>query len=117
MKTISREDLREMLTRGDDFKLVMTMSEWAFTAKHIPGSINIYTETDGLKLLDPDDEIVVYCSYKDCIASQMAYKILTDHGYKNVRRYAGSIADCEDAGYPLAGRRGNINSDTIENFS
>lgn len=108
MKTISREELREKLDRDDDFKLVMTMSDWAFNAKHIPGSINVYSEAAGLELLDPDDEIVVYCSYKDCVASQMAYEILRKYGYTNVRRYAGGIADWEDAGYPLAGQRGNL---------
>lgn len=108
MKTISREELKEKLDRSDDFKLVMTMSDWAFNAKHIPGSMNIYTEISGLELLNPDDEIVVYCSYKDCIASQMAYEILIDHGYTNVRRYAGGIADWEESGYPVAGQRGNI---------
>jgi rhodanese-related sulfurtransferase len=108
MKTIDREELRAKLERGDEFKLVMTMSDWAFNAKHIPGSINVYTEAVGLELLDTDDEIVVYCSYEDCIASRMAYEILRKHGYTNVRRYTGGIADWEEAGYPLAGRRGNL---------
>lgn len=82
------------------------MNDWAFNAKHIPGSMNIYSETAGLEPLNPDDEIAVYCSYKDCIASQMAYEILLDHGYANVRRYAGGSTDWEDT-YQLEGQRGN----------
>ena len=108
MKTINRQALKEKLDRGDDFKLVMTMGDWAFQAKHIPGSINIYTEADGVELLGLDDEIIVYCSYKGCIASQMDYNILIKHGYRHVRRYSGGIADWEEAGYPVAGHRGNI---------
>jgi hypothetical protein len=41
MNLISREELKEKLDRGDKFKLVNALGEWAFNAKHIPGSINI----------------------------------------------------------------------------
>ena len=46
--TISREELREKLERGDDFKLVMALGEWHFRAKRIPGSVNITTPEEGL---------------------------------------------------------------------
>ena len=36
MNIIDREELKEKLDRGDDFKLVMTLSEWAYEAQHIP---------------------------------------------------------------------------------
>jgi len=105
LKTISREELRKKLDRGDDFKLVMTLSEWAFEAQHIPGSINITNLAQVAEYLDPDDEIVVYCSNEKCIASQVAYQILEGRGYKNIRRYAGGLVDWEEAGYPLDGKR------------
>ena len=103
MNIIEREELKAKLDRGDDFKLVMTLSEWAFEAQHIPGSINITQMQDVEKYLDRDDEIVVYCSNEQCIASQVAYKILEGRGYKNIRRYAGGLVDWEAAGYPLDG--------------
>ena len=103
MKQISREELKEKLDRGDDFKLVMTLSEWAFNAQHIPGSININRPQDAPKYLSPDDEIVVYCSDAKCIASQMAYKMLEANGFNNVRRYSGGLSDWQAAGYPLDG--------------
>ncbi len=37
MDVISREDLKEKLDRGDDFKLIMALGELAYRAKHIPG--------------------------------------------------------------------------------
>jgi rhodanese-related sulfurtransferase len=100
---IGREELKEKLNRGDDFKLVMTLSEWAFEAQHIPGSINVTRPADAAKYLDRDDEIVVYCSNEKCIASQVAYQNLVGNGYKNVRRYAGGLVDWEEAGYALDG--------------
>jgi 3-mercaptopyruvate sulfurtransferase SseA len=76
VRLISREELKEKLDRGDDFKLVMTYHEWAYKTKHIPGSINIYTREDALAVLDPADEIVVYCTNEACNASLKAYKFL-----------------------------------------
>jgi len=103
MKFISREELKEKLDRGDDFKLVMVLGDWAYRAKHIPGSLNISRMEDAGKSLNEDDEIVVYCSDEACVASQAAYHVLVNRGYKNVRRYAGGLSDWEDAGYPLEG--------------
>ena len=103
MNLIDREALKEKLDRGDDFKLVMVLSEWAYRAKHIPGSINLNTPEEGRQILDLDDEIVVYCSGENCIASIAAYSMLQANGFKNVRRYAGGLIDWDQAGYPLEG--------------
>ncbi len=100
---IGREDLKEKLDRGDDFKLVMVLGDWAYRAKHIPHSLNIATPESAAELLDPEDEIVLYCSGTECPASKYAYHLLTSAGYKKVSRYAGGIADWEEAGYPLEG--------------
>lgn len=103
MKLIDREELKEKLDRTDDFKLVMVLGDYGFRAKHIPGSLNIAAPEVATSELGPDDEIIVYCSGDSCPASRFAYQDLTDRGYKNVRRYAGGIADWEEAGYQLEG--------------
>ena len=103
MELITCEELKEKLDRGDDFKLVFTMSEWAYRAKHIPGSLNIDNPKKVAELLDKSDEIVVYCSGDPCPASKYAYYLLTQRGYKHVRRYAGGVAEWEEAGYPIEG--------------
>lgn len=103
MNLISREELKEKLDRGDDFKLAMVLGDWAYRAKHIPGSLNITSPDAAAKELEPDDEIVIYCSDDGCPASKYAYQLLTTKGFKNVRRYAGGIADWEEAEYPLEG--------------
>jgi rhodanese-related sulfurtransferase len=101
--TIEREELREKLARGDHFKLVMSLGEWAFQAKHIAGSIFFNKPEEMLAALQKDDDIVVYCSNPGCLASLAAYHRLVDHGYTHVRRYAGGLVDWEDAGLPLEG--------------
>ena len=99
--TIDREELKAKLDRGDDFKLVMALHDWAFRAAHIPGSVHFHTVEDALEALSVDDEIVVYCSDKACVASQFAYRGLKEHGYTNVRRYEGGLSDWQQAGYRL----------------
>ena len=103
MLLISRDELREKLERGDNFRLVMVMGEWAFRAAHIPGSLQISTPEEALGLLNPTEEIVVYCSDPTCISSQYAYRVLERHGYLNLRRYAGGLSEWTDSGYPLEG--------------
>lgn len=53
MNLINREELREKLDRGDQFKLVNALGEGAFEAKRIPGSINISNMRDARNMLDP----------------------------------------------------------------
>jgi rhodanese-related sulfurtransferase len=103
MNLITRDELRERLERGDELKLVMTLSPLAYRMKHIPTSIHFDTVDDALTALDPCDEVVVYCADVHCAASIYAYRILERAGFSRLRRYAGGIADWEDAGYPLEG--------------
>lgn len=103
MNLISREELKERLDRGDQFKLVNTLGKWAFEAKRIPSSINISSIQDAKKMLDPHDDIVVYCSNPLCPASIIGYQVLVHDGYEKVRRYEGGLQDWEEAGYPLEG--------------
>jgi rhodanese-related sulfurtransferase len=99
MNLITRDDLRAKLDRGDEFKLVMTLSEFAYRAKHIPTSLHFETIKETLGALNPAEEIVVYCADVHCSASIYAYYLLERAGYARVRRYAGGIADWEAAGY------------------
>ena len=100
---IDREELREKLDRGDEFKLVMVLGEWEYRAKHIPGSLLVSTPEEGLEALDPDDEIVLYDSGPTCPASRMACRFLQANGYARVRRYAAGLEEWERAGFPLEG--------------
>jgi rhodanese-related sulfurtransferase len=103
MELISRNELKEKLDRKDSFKLVMVLGEWAYRAKHIPGSLNVFAPELAKDMLDPEDDIIIYCSDENCPASKYAYMILTNGGFQKVRRYAGGIADWEEAGYPMEG--------------
>ena len=103
MKEMTRDELKVKLDRGDGFNLVMTLGEFAFRGKHIPGSLNLHQPEDLLAKLDPQQETVVYCSDRLCPSSIMAYHFLDSRGYQKLWRYSGGLSDWEQAGYPLEG--------------
>ena len=103
IRTISRDELKAMLDRGDDLTLIMALNRWAFDAKHIPGSLHFDTPDELYAAVRPDDVVVVYCSTVDCLSSVALYRDLVARGYRDVRRYAGGLLDWEDAGLPLEG--------------
>jgi rhodanese-related sulfurtransferase len=101
--TIERDALETKLASGVPFKLVMAASDFGFRAKHIPGSLHAEPHAMSVAGLATDDDIVVYCSNLDCIASSALIKKLLEQGYRNVSHYAGGLIDWESAGLPLEG--------------
>ncbi len=100
---LDREQLQAKLAGKAPLKLVMASSDWAFRAKHLPGSIHFKSPEEMFAALGKDEEIVVYCSNLDCHASLATIQKLRAHGYRNVRHYAGGLIDWETAGLPLEG--------------
>ena len=66
MKTISREDLKEKIERGDDFVLLEVLSEASYNRAHLPGAVR-FQHMDLIPNLIPDKttEVVAYCSNFD----------------------------------------------------
>ncbi len=91
LRTISRDELREKLERGDAFTLIMALNRWAFDAKHIPGSVHFDTPEALYAAVKPDDDVVVYCSQVDCLSSVAMYRDLVKRGY---RMCAATPAGC-----------------------
>ncbi len=100
---INTGELKAKLDGGVNVTLVMTLGEWEYRTTHIPGSMRVSTVQEALEALDPEDEIVLYDSGPSCPASRMSLRILKDHGYERVRRYAGGLEAWATAGYPLEG--------------
>ncbi len=66
VNTISRDELKEKIDRGDKFLLVETLPAAAYHHAHLPGAINLppdqVTELAPKLLPDKSAEIVVYCA-------------------------------------------------------
>ncbi len=66
METVSREELKGKMDRGDGFTLVETLAPVAYAHEHLPGAVNLPPDrvrelAPGL-LPDKGAEIIVYCS-------------------------------------------------------
>ena len=63
--TISRDELKQKIDRGDDITLVETLPEFMYNQRHLPGAINLppneVRQRAASVLSDKDAEIVVYC--------------------------------------------------------
>ncbi len=64
--TITRDELKEKIERGDKFHLVETLPSTAYAHAHLPGAINLppgrVKELAPKLLPDKLAEIVVYCA-------------------------------------------------------
>ncbi len=108
VRTISREDLKGKLDRGEDTVLVDVLAEMYYRHSHLPGAINVPVDEIGDRapdlLPDKDAEIVVYCMDPPCEASEEAAIKLAKLGYENVSDYVGGKKDWIGAGLPAEGR-------------
>jgi phage shock protein E len=63
VKTISREDLRAKIDRGDDFVLLEVLSEESYNRGHLPGAVRFPGRASIPTLLpDKTTEVIAYCS-------------------------------------------------------
>ncbi|MDR3586251.1 MAG: FAD-dependent oxidoreductase [Desulfosporosinus sp.] len=80
---------QELSKRTKDVFIIDVRDEEERRAKFIPGSLHIPIDTlrSRLSELPHDKEIVVYCEIG--LRGYIAYRILTQHGFTNVRNLAG----------------------------
>ena len=104
LRTISREELKKKLDRGEGVVVVETLGPAYYEDAHLPGAINIpHTEVDELApalLSDKTASIVVYCSNRACQNSPRAARRLEALGYGNVYDYEEGKQDWIGAGLP-----------------
>ena len=104
VRTISRDELKGRLDRGEEVVLVETLGPGYFEDAHLPGAINIpHTEVEELApglLPDKAAPIVVYCSNRACQNSPLAARRLGALGYERVYDYEEGKQDWIGAGLP-----------------
>jgi rhodanese-related sulfurtransferase len=105
--TITRDELKNKMDRGEKFKLVEALPEGAFNQVHLPGAMNLppdWLHDLAPKFLpDKTAEVVVYCASSTCDASEIASKELAASGYRNVKVYKEGKTDWVKAGLPTEG--------------
>ncbi|MGE5197382.1 MAG: rhodanese-like domain-containing protein [Deltaproteobacteria bacterium] len=107
VKQISRDELKDTMSRDEEFMLVDVLSKESYSNEHIKGAISIpleELERKAPKLLKKSEKIVVYCASFTCQASTIAAEKLEAMGYKNVLDYKGGLRDYKEADLPLEGK-------------
>ena len=106
LPTITADELRGKIERGDEFVLVDALAPMVYAHSHLPGAINLPpSQVDPTRVARRiprrDTEIVVYCSSPDCEDSVATARRLQTLGYTNVKHYSGGKNEWRDAGLPL----------------
>ena len=103
--TISRDEIRARLDRGDALTLVEALPPKYFDEAHLPGAINIphdrVRELAPALLPDKNAPIAVYCASTECNNSRIATDLLRSLGYVNAREYVDGKQDWIEAGLPV----------------
>ncbi len=104
MTTITRDELKAKLDRGEAVTIAEALPEAYYRKAHLPGALLLpHDKVDQLApslLPDKAAEVVVYCADLPCQNSAIAAGRLTELGYEHVRDYAAGKQDWIDAGYP-----------------
>lgn len=103
-QTITAEELKKKIDRGDDFHLVETLLPREYDEWHLPGAVNIHFNKmtkAAREQFGEGDEIIVYCHDEECNASPIAAKKLEEMGFEHVYHFAGGKKAWREAGYPI----------------
>jgi len=98
---ITLEKLLEMKANEDEFVLVDTLDKESFNEGHLPGAINLPSESiigEADEKLGKQDTIVTYCAGYDCPASTIAARKLLDTGFSDVLDFKGGLEAWANAG-------------------
>jgi rhodanese-related sulfurtransferase len=105
MKTISRNEIRELMQRSENVALVEALPENFYETGHLPGAIAIPAGHVAVlapsMIPDKKKTVVVYCSGRICQNSAHAAEEFQNLGYSDVRRYVEGKEDWKSAGLPL----------------
>jgi rhodanese-related sulfurtransferase len=105
LKTIERDELKQLIDRREPLVLLETLSPEHFRNVHLPGALNAPPER--IKELAPvliphkHTQVITYCAGPTCHASSNAARELAALGYTNVRHYPGGKLDWTTAGLPV----------------
>lgn len=105
LTTITREELKSRLDRGEDLVLVEALPEDQYRHAHLPGAVNLppgqVGESASELLPDKDTEIIVYCADPPCPHSEETARELAEMGYEDVKDYVEGKVGWMRAGLPV----------------
>lgn len=103
--SITREELRSRMDRGEPLRIVEALPPAQYEQEHLPGALSLpHDRVDELAatlLPDRSAPVVVYCANGPCQNSGVAARRLAELGYTDVRDYELGKQDWIEAGLPV----------------
>jgi len=99
MVAVTRQQVKDMKSNGDNVLLVNVLPAEQFRLKRIPGSVSAPVEGDDFverveqKAGSRDRKIIVYSAKRSCDASAQAAQRLEEAGFTGVHRFEGGLGD------------------------
>lgn len=105
MQQITADELFVEIQENVDLWVLNVLGRRLHSDCHIPTSINVPLRVlhKELKRWDKNQPIVVYCALDECDASELAYEMLVEAGFSDVRAYEGGIREWYRRGLPVDG--------------
>lgn len=102
---INAQELKNKLDTLPDMVLINVLNQETYVDCHITGSINIPLKQllETVASWDKDKEIIVYCAQSSCDASDKAYDLLQEMGFRDIFLYQGGIKEWLKKGYDCTG--------------
>jgi rhodanese-related sulfurtransferase len=102
--TITKEELRAMISKQEPFVLMDTRSHRDYAGGHLPGAVSIPSDHVGKHVLEryrKTDTIVTYCTDSDCEAGAIATAKLETLGFLYALEFKGGIEERKSVSYPI----------------
>ena len=104
VQTITTEELKEKMDKGEDFILVDVRDTPEYEEEHIVGAVHLLisemNEQKVNSMFDKDEQIITYSEDINCPAKKIAAEKLIEYGFKNVIAYEESWKAWKEADYP-----------------
>jgi rhodanese-related sulfurtransferase len=105
VSTVTRDELKEKIIRGDKFYLVEIESGEHEGRLHIPGALRLrldeIEEEARQVLLNRRAELLFFCQQEDFDCAAEAARKFASIGYESLLHYSKGVEDWKLAGYPV----------------
>jgi rhodanese-related sulfurtransferase len=107
MKSVDRNQVKELMRQHQDLTMVEVLPAEMYKEFHIPGAVNVplgkgFDQLIETAVPDKATPVIVYCKDSKCDASPKAAARMEQLGYTQVYDYEAGKDDWRDAGLPIA---------------
>jgi rhodanese-related sulfurtransferase len=107
VRTVNHSQVYERFGGHSNTLLINVLPPHDYAMAHIPGSINIPVDDPNFvtrvseEMLDPDQEVIVYCRSRESNAAEIAAKKLQQAGLHHIYTFVGGLEEWRTGGHEI----------------